>query len=155
MEPGIILANATGLDNVPATTLKDVIIIIMGLGGFVMVAIQFFRKPANVPQPLQIEKLDKFATRDFCEMKHLEISRRLDGHDADVRALYDEIKRDRQANQVHASERSANIHAKIDAVREELTDKIDTLRGDVTSGFQDVERAIGRIEGKIASDNGE
>jgi len=145
MEYGII-AN-TGLESIPADFLKTLLMVaIVGLQIYSM-----YRKPVPIPNPLQIEKLDKFATRDFCEMKHLETNRRLDGHDADVRALYEEMKRERQSNQEHASLRSAAIYRKIDEVRDELTTKMDGLNEQMTTGFKDVERAVGRIEGQIKS----
>jgi hypothetical protein len=141
MEYGII---ATGdLSSVNPITLKDFIIIglaILGAAG--MIKNLFGKNTTTVgPDPLRIEKLDKFATRDFCEQRHSEVSRRLDGHDKDVRALYDEIKKDRDANEIHASERSASIYEKIDEVRSEMN-----------CGFKDMERAIGRIEGKVSGD---
>jgi hypothetical protein len=139
MELGIILAN--DLASVNPITLKDVIIIGLAiLGGAGMVKNLFGKNTTAItPDPLRIEKLDKFATRDFCEQRHSEVARRLDGHDGDIRALYAEIKTDRDANEIHASERSASIYEKIDEVRAEMN-----------SGFKDMERAIGRIEGKVS-----
>lgn len=152
MEYGII-AN-TGLDNVNAATLKDFVIIILAIGGFAMAAFTTFRpqKPTVItPDPLRIEKLDKFATRDFCEMKHLEVNRRLDTHDEQLAQLRIEAKAELQQNQEHASARSAAIYRKVDEVREELTAKMDGLNEQMTTGFKDVERAVGRIEGQIKS----
>ena len=147
MEYGIIIAS-TDLSSVNPITLKDVIIIGLALlGAAGMIKNLFGKNTTNIaPDPLRIEKLDKFATRDFCEQRHHEVTRRLDGLDGHVRAIYDEIKKDRDANEIHASERSASIYEKIDEVRSEMN-----------TGFKDMERAIGRIEGKVSSerDNGD
>jgi len=148
MEYGII----ANLDSVNAATLKDFVIILLALGGFAMAAWTTFRpsKPTVItPDPLRVEKLDKFATRDFCEMKHLEVTRRLDGHDAELAQFRTEAKADREQNQVHASQRSAAIYHKIDEVRDELTTKMDGINEQMSKGFKDVERAVGRIEGQI------
>ncbi len=145
MEYGIIAQ--VNLGDAPPDHFKWTILIIVGV---VLVGLQIYialRK--TVPNPLQVEKLDKFATRDFCEALQAENRRRLDGHDADVRALYEEIKRDRQQNQEHASQRSAAIYRKIDEVQREVSSKIDGLNEQMTTGFKDVERAVGRIEGQI------
>lgn len=117
------------MENVNAATLKDFVIILLALGGFAMAGWTAFRPPRPTgitPDPLRIEKLDKFATRDFCDLQHAEVTRRLNGHDADVRALYEEMKKDRQQNREHASNRSAATYTKIEAVRSELADKIDS-----------------------------
>ena len=128
MEQGIILAQAD-LTAVPADTLKWTLIVIIGL---VLVGLQVWTavrssKTQITPDPLRVEKLDKFATRDFCEQRHAEVSRRLDGHDKDVRTIYDEIKRNRADNESQANTRSVAVHAKIDDVRRELSEKIDDM----------------------------
>lgn len=116
------------LGAVPADHFKWTIVIIIGL---ILVGLQIWtatrqNKTVIAPDPLRVEKFDAYATRHFCEMQHAEVTRRLNGHDADVRALYDEIKRDRQQNQEHASKRSETLYRKIEEVRTELSDKIDT-----------------------------
>ncbi len=125
MEYGIIAS--TGLENVPATTLKDVIIILVGLLIVGLQVFNTFKKPTPMPQPLQIEKLDKFATRDFCEVQHSDLRRQLAAHDKDIAQLREEAKEDRRNNEVHASQRSSGLHKKIEDVRSELTDKIDDM----------------------------
>ena len=119
MEYGII----ANIDSVNAATLKDFVIILLALGGFAMAAWTTFRpaRPTAIaPDPLRIEKLDKFATRDFCEMKHVEIGRRLDGHDADVRAIYNEIKAGRSEMQNNVRVDIAGVHDRINIVLGEV-----------------------------------
>ena len=41
--------------------------------------------------------------------------------------LRDDMKEERRNNEVHASQRSAGLHSKIESVRSELTDKIDDM----------------------------
>lgn len=109
------------------------------LGGIVAgLAIMAYIKrpdPTQIEQPIRtniegdvnIRTSDKFATRDFVSERHAEVSRRLDGHDKVIEGLRDDMKEDRRNNEVHASQRSANLHAKVDAVRSELSDKIDDM----------------------------
>lgn len=76
-----------------------------------------------------------------------------DNHASECRlervSLRAEIKAERDANQIHASERSKTIFNQIDKVRVELNEKTDSLRDEMQRNFQDTERALGRIEGKI------
>jgi hypothetical protein len=118
-----------GLEAVPAEQLKWTLVILMTLA---ILALQVWlavrsRRTQITPDPLRIEKLDKFATRDFCEMKNAELSRRLEANEEDIRRIYVEMKRDRAAADVHASERSKTIFNEIKLVRAEVTDKIDGM----------------------------
>jgi hypothetical protein len=61
----------------------------------------------------------------------------------------DEMKKDRAENQIHASQRQKTIFEALEKVRVEVTDKHDELRAEIQRNFQDTERALGRIEGKI------
>jgi Na+/phosphate symporter len=61
----------------------------------------------------------------------------------------DEMTKDRRDNQVHASERQKTIFAAIEKTRIEMTEKHEELRSEIQRNFQDTERALGRIEGKI------
>lgn len=120
---------STGMESVPAATFKDVFLILLGLVGLALGAYGYIRKPVTTitPDPLRVEKLDKFATRDFCSTLHSELNRRLDGHDSDIKNLYDEFKSDREASAVSARQRSAAIYGRIDNLETKLTDKIDTM----------------------------
>lgn len=115
------------LSDVPEGQFKWTVLILLGLAMLVMQAFSTFRSRKVTPDPLRVEKLDKFATRDFVEAQNAEVKRRLDGHDVDVRRIYDEIKEERAANQVHQSERSKTLFNEIRGVREELTEKIDEM----------------------------
>lgn len=64
-------------------------------------------------------------------------------------ALRAELARDRESNQVHGSERSKTLFQQIEKVRVELMGKNEELRADMQRNFQDTERALGRIEGKL------
>lgn len=115
----------------------------------VLIADQPIATSTTVTGTVQTLSMDKFATRDFCDMRHDEITRRLDGHDAEISALRDDAKQDRADGEVHASARSATIHRKIEDVRTELTGHINALRTEMSGGFKAVERSLGRIEGKV------
>lgn len=76
-----------------------------------------------------------------------------DAHAADCRheraALRAEIKAEREANQVHGSERSRTLFNQIEKVRVELTESQKELAAEMQRNFQDTDRALGRIEGKL------
>lgn len=63
--------------------------------------------------------------------------------------LWTELTADRRNHEIHISQRSASIYAQIDKVRIELTENQEQLRADMQRNFQDTERALGRIEGKL------
>jgi len=99
--------------------------VILTIGVLVAIAVNLMgvlRKPnmAITPDPLRIEKLDKFATRDFCEMKHTEVRERLAKHDTDIAALWNTLRNENEA-----------------------------IRLEMRKGFGSMERSLGRIEGKI------
>jgi len=79
------------------------------------------------PDPLRVEKIDKLASREFVSSQFAEAARRLNGHDADIAAIRQDMKEDRRNNDIHASQRSAGLHQKIDNVRVELSEKIDGM----------------------------
>jgi hypothetical protein len=117
------------LSDVPDEHFKWTVIIILAIATFGLLLYTTFRAPKTIvtPDPLRVEKLDKFATRDFVESQNAEVKRRLDAHDRDVQRIYDEIKAERAANQVHQSERSKTLFNEIKSVRDELTDKMDEM----------------------------
>jgi hypothetical protein len=124
MEYGII----ADLSAVNPMTLKDFAIIGLALisGAVGLKALFGKNTTALTPDPLRIEKLDKFATRDWCERERDETKRRLDSHDKDIAKIHDEFRQDREKNEVHASQRSQTIFRAIDELRRELTEKIDS-----------------------------
>lgn len=137
----VIMIAVGDMSAVPADQVKGTITILIGL---IIVGLQIYntikgQKPTVItPDPLRIEKLDKFATRDFVEAQRNEVTRRLDSHDQDIRRIYDEMKAERAANQVHQSERSQTIFKAIDKVRTELTDKIDDMPDRIISMLNDL-----------------
>jgi hypothetical protein len=118
MEYGII-AEAAGPNPGIAWNVILTIGVIVAIGANLA---SLIRKPttAITPDPLRIEKLDKFATRDFCEMKHGETKATLGRHDLEISELWRVI-------------RSEN----------------ENIRDEVRKGFQSMERSLGRIEGTI------
>jgi hypothetical protein len=117
MEYGIIAEAAPNPSIAWEVVLTLGVLVNLALG-----AVNVLRKPGMTisPDPLRIEKLDKFATRDFCEMKHQEVHRRLDGHDADIRAIYNEIKTGRSEMQNNVREDIAGVHDRINVVLGEV-----------------------------------
>ena len=79
------------------------------------------RKRKIEPQPLEVTPATRYTTAEA----HAEHTRRLDNHDADIRAIYAELKADRDKAEIHASQRSASIYREIGAVRKELSEKLD------------------------------
>lgn len=100
--------------------------VVLTLGVLIAISVNLvslIRKPSTAitPDPLRIEKLDKFATRDFCNVKHTDIQVRLERIDHEIGALW-------------ATVRTEN----------------ENIRNEVRKGFQDIERSLGRIEGKLS-----
>lgn len=152
------------INNADANLLKQLAIIGGWVFGIVMSALMYqlgkrkkdiaiadqpIATTATVNGTIQTLSVEKFVTRDFCDLRHNELTRRLDGHDAEIASLRDDAKQDRADGEVHASARSATIHRKIEDVRTELTGHINALRTEMSGGFKAVERSLGRIEGKV------
>lgn len=57
--------------------------------------------------------------------------------------------RDLQEAEHSARVRSAKLYEKIDETRKEMTTAQDEVRSEMQQGFKDMERALGRLEGKI------
>jgi hypothetical protein len=72
------------------------------------------------PQPLTVKKADEFVTVQQCSLAHSGIVERLDGHDAQIQELWS-------------------------AMREEDEE----TRKRMDESFQSIQRALGRIEGKL------
>jgi hypothetical protein len=118
----MIIIAQVNLSDAPPDQFKWTVIIILGL---ILVGLQVWtavrqNKTLISPDPLRIEKLDKFATRDFCEMKHNEVHRRLDGHDVEIRAIYAEMKSGRHEMQTNVREDIAGVHDRINEVLGEV-----------------------------------
>lgn len=117
------------INDIPAEFIKWVVVLAVGLlaasGGW---AGAFFARNRKIkPQPLDVRKVDTFMTREFCNTHHIEINRRLEQHDMDIRGIYAELKADRERHERHTSERSAGLYKRIEDVRMELSDKVDSM----------------------------
>jgi hypothetical protein len=126
---GAVCFASTGMEGIAPDHFKDVFLMLIGV---MIVGLQVWqavrsRKTEVGPNPLQIQTLDKFATRDFCNNQHQEIQRRLTEHDIEIRAIREEAKKDRAEAEVHASMRSKTIFDSMSSLRRELNDKIDTM----------------------------
>ncbi len=126
------------LQTVPAEFLKNFAILALallaaGLGLATYLSRNKSRRIVVDEQPVQTVingqvntvSTDKFATRDFVAERNAELDRRLSGHDADIRKIYDELKQDRAASEIHASQRSSAIYQEIGIVRKDLGEKLD------------------------------
>lgn len=149
----MILAQMTGLESVSAITLKDVVIIVIVLGIFIYQSITFFerkktRKQSISPQPLKVEHAEKFVSQTECAIHREDIIRRLDEQDKS-RA---EISKKMTEAEHTARVRSAGIYSKMEEMRKELTNNTNELRSEMNRNFNDTERTLGRIEGKLNKD---
>ena len=112
------------ISTVEPTHVKDVVIILLSLLTGAGVIVMIVRKPrvSVDPQPLDVRSVDKFATRDFCTMKHAEIKAALDRHENELDALWNTVRAENES-----------------------------IRHELRKGFQDMERSLGRIEGKLSN----
>jgi hypothetical protein len=90
------------------------------------------------PTPLDVRKIPGVMSVDMHRACHEEVVRRLNTHDEDIRAIYRRIEDSQARQEVHASERSAAIYRKIDEVRTEVTDKIDTMPDRIIKTLSDL-----------------
>lgn len=82
------------------------------------------------PLPLPVQKIFPAATvRDLNE-KHDEHARRIDGHDKEIAQIW------------------ATMRAEDKELRQEMGEKFDLLRKEMSDGFNSVSRALGRLEGE-------
>ena len=121
----------------PATdkSLSDLSLIAGGLLAAVYYGKEiFFKKAAEMPQPLQTQKIWPGATLRDIEVEREETRRRLTAHDAEIAALREMIRvelpemerRINAANEVRAIETHKRINEILGAVSE--------LRGEIHSG---------------------
>jgi hypothetical protein len=82
--------------------------------------IEIDKQPVHVTGRMKVEPQPGLATQAECELRHADISRRLDGHDHEIESLW------------------TTMRAEDKATREILDER-----------FQAIQRALGRIEGKI------
>jgi hypothetical protein len=136
--------------------LKDFIIVVVGILGLCAAGASIYgvlKKRRIEPQPLEVRAAQDFVTREFCGQMHAETVRRVDDHTHQIERIWNTIKADKDAFEVSARARSAKIYEKIDEIRQELSEANVATRDCIGKGFQDVERAIGWLEGKIDGKN--
>lgn len=103
------------------------------------------RKQEIAPQPFVVEHAEKPVSEAQCAIHREDIIRRLNQQDqerAEMRTKMDDAEKT-------ARVRSAGIYTKIEEVRKELSTNTDELRAEMNRNFQDTERTLGRIEGKL------
>jgi hypothetical protein len=113
------------IDKVQPAFLHQAVLLLCGiLGGAASVAaivgLILKRRRIIEPQPLEVKPAAEYVTKEFCADRHTETKKRLDEMSKQVDALWSTMR----------SENTA-------------------IRGEMTRAFQDIERALGRIEGKI------
>jgi hypothetical protein len=95
--------------------------LLSGLASAAAIAGALFAKRRKIePQPLQVEEAEKFVTASACGSSHAHLIKRLDQHDEIIRDLWTTFRAENAS-----------------------------IRHEMTKGFQDMERALGRIEGKL------
>lgn len=77
------------------------------------------------------------------------VEARVNAAEGDIRRIKEDMKLESLRLDAAASKRSADLYAKIDAIRIEMNGNLEQTRTEMSRGFQDMERAIGRLEGKI------
>jgi hypothetical protein len=90
------------------------------------------------PTPLDVRKIPGIMSVDMHKVCHEEVVRRLNAHDGNIREIYRRIEETQARQEAHASERSAAIYRKIDEVRMEVTDKIDTMPDRIIKTLSDL-----------------
>jgi hypothetical protein len=148
------------LDKVPASFLQQFLLVIVGiLGGAAAVATVYgviakrrgsvqLDPPLPKP-PFDIHTVPDAVTDRACHERHADVSRRLLSQDDEFKQLWERIRADKESADASARARSAGIYSKIDEVRKELAAANTSLRTEIMAGFKDVERTIGRLEGKL------
>ena len=83
------------------------------------------------------------------EVGRRELERRISATERELVDLRKEWSHEREASDAASRQGRAGIYNKIEEVREQFIQKVDELAGEVAKQFQDTERALGRIEGKL------
>jgi hypothetical protein len=122
---------AQGVDAVPASFIKNLMIVMLaalGGAGVVVGMYAVFRKKGIEPQPLgveveggvQVEKRTQFVPKPTCKILHNEVDRRLAEHDKSIQSLWSTMR-----------------------------EEDERTRAQLNKSFNDIERSLGRIEGKL------
>jgi len=99
-----------------------------------------FRKRETIigDQPVKIAKEKEFVTKKEFEDHRIESNRRYHEHAVEIRAIRQEIKEGEEKIIKAGSDRGKDLYGRIDEVRADLTDRIDTVL-----------KAVSRVEGAI------
>lgn len=121
----MIAAIFAQLDKVDPAFLHQAVILFAGLlvgsGAAVSIYASLARRRRIIePQPLQVAEMPAPYNPVACHGLHSEANRRLSDHDAQLRELWQLVRGEHTA-----------------------------IRGEMSRGFQAIDRAIGRLEGKI------
>jgi hypothetical protein len=117
------------IQNVEPGFLKQSMLLVMGLlagAGAVMSIVSARNKRREVrmdpplPQPLEVKPVSKYVTREDCVVSHGDFMRRLEGHDHEIEQLWTVLRRENTE-----------------------------IRQEMRKCFADIERSLGRIEGKL------
>ena len=92
----------------------------------------------------------RLMTQEQCNLSHQGITRQVNEHGTQIEKIWATIRDERVNIEQSARGRSDKIYAQIETTRKELTDAITGTQHEMRKGFQDLERAIGRLEGRVA-----
>jgi len=133
--------------NLPAPTGSD-LMVWLGCAAFVLMLINQGLKVKNsifpsrsehevYPQPLSVKESHALVTEKQCHDRHITIEDQI----RDLRSLrMDDVKT--------AGASREKMYQAMKEVRSELSEAHDRLRNTMAKGFADIERSIGRLEGK-------
>ncbi|HOC56645.1 MAG TPA: hypothetical protein PKI20_13565 [Verrucomicrobiota bacterium] len=142
------------LNDVPPDFLKWLALAVIALiGGAAGIASIYssIRRHRVEPQPLLVKGADEHVSKEFCAHLHSETVRRVDEHSRQIELIWEHIVKQKEETEAAARARSAKIYEKIEEVRTELSRDSKRQLEMVSKGFQDLERAIGHLEGKLNS----
>lgn len=142
------------LDKVDPGFLKQFMLLVIGALGAAgtVIAIQAARNKKRdvsldppLPNPLLVSKATEWATEALCAARH-----------AESREAIAEVRKAQEADRLREEQvqrsRSAGIYSKLEEFRKELSQQNAETRKEMQRGFQDIERSIGRLEGKVKED---
>lgn len=142
------------INDVPPDFLKYLalaVVAVIGAAAGIASIYNSIRRNRIEPQPLMIKGADEYVNRDTCSHLHAETIRRIEEHSRQIELIWEHIIKQKEETEAAARARSAKIYEKIEEVRTELSRDSKRTLEIVSKGFQDLERAIGHLEGKIHS----
>lgn len=112
------------ISDVPAEFIKSALVLVVGLAGgagaVLTVAGKYRKQVRTIEQPLEVRPSPNLLSVEGHAQTHQEVDRRLEGHDMQIDSLWKTMRRE-----------------------DEHT------RAETRKCLQDIERALGRIEGKL------